>query len=68
LRLIVDHGVEEVLSAVQKARTNQYSSLDMIQYYLSHHEPHQTLPSFGPEVKAINLDAYDTLYLRGEEK
>lgn len=68
LRLIVDHGVEEVLSAVQKARTNQYSSLDMIQYYLSHHEPHQTLPPFGPEVKAINLDAYDTLYLRGEEK
>jgi len=68
LRLTIDHGMENVLSAIQKALKNQHYSLDMIQYYLSHHEPHQTLSPFGPEVKAVNLDVYDTLYLRGEEK
>jgi len=68
LRFIVDHGVENVLSAIQKALTNQYYSMDMIQFYLSHNETHQTLPPLGPEVKAVNLDAYDALCLGGEEK
>ena len=53
LWLTIEHGVGEVLSAAQKARASQYYSLDMIQCYLSYHEPHQTLSPFGPGVKAV---------------
>lgn len=65
LRLMVDHGADEVLDAVRNARNQQQYSVDIVQYRLTGCEPAVALPAIGPNVNPVDISIYDQLLTGG---
>jgi len=65
LRLMVDHGVDEVLSAVRNARDQQQYSVDIVRYRLTGCRTVVALPATGPTVDPVDISIYDQLLIGG---
>ncbi len=64
LRLIVDHGVDRVLAAVQKAFESRQLSVEVVAYYTTADDAN-ILPIAGPAVQPVDLGCYDRLLAGG---
>jgi len=65
LRLMVDHGADEVLAAVRNARDQQQYSVDIVRYRLTGCQPVVALPATGPTVDPVDISIYDQLLTGG---
>ena len=65
LKLIVDHGLESVLTAVNDAQDKQHYSIDIIEFKLGSRKRALPLPIAGPEVDPVDMTTYDQLLLGG---
>jgi len=65
LTLVIEHGVSPVIDALREARKNNQFSVDIVQYYLTRGHSGLELSISGPQVKAVDLVAYDALLMGG---
>jgi len=65
LRLIVDNGLEAVMTAVEQAKNTQQYSVDIIEFNLNKPKKAQVLSLNGPKVNSVDMNIYDQLLLGG---
>lgn len=66
LRLIVNHGIEQILKAVHKAVENDQYSVEIVEHYATEQTPAVNLHFKGPTVQTVDLSRYDHLLSGGE--
>jgi transposase len=65
LRLVVDHGLNRVLTAVRRAHEHQQLSVEIVAYYTTADAAADRLPLVGPAVQPVDLGCYDRLLAGG---
>ncbi len=65
LKLMVDHGLESVINAVNDAQDKQHYSIDIIEFKLDSRKKLPPLSITGPEVASVDMTTYDQLLLGG---
>ena len=65
LKLIVDHGMESVITAVSDAQDKQHYSIDIIEFKLVSRKKLPPLSITGPGVAPVDMTTYDQLLLGG---
>lgn len=65
LTLVIEHGIDNVTDAINRAENNEHYSVDLVQYYLNQDKVTVRLPITGPQVMPVDLTAYDALLTGG---
>ena len=65
LKLIVDHGLDSVITAINDAQDKQHYSIDIIEFKLGSRKKLPPLSITGPEVAPVDMTTYDQLLLGG---